>query len=60
MTYYDYLNRNTPDYYKSIYLDNFPPETILAACRKQMIDDYNDKNDEAYQVSITTVMKVKK
>ena len=56
MTLFDYINRNTPEYNKAMYLDGYSPETILAACRKQMID--NDDGD--YQVSITTEMKVKK
>ena len=60
MTLFDYINRNTPEYNKAMYLDGYSPETILAACRKQMIDNYRDNDDGDYQVSITTEMKVKK
>ena len=60
MTYYNYLNRTTPDYYPTMYQDGYSPAQILAAARKKMWKAHNDRDDGEYQVSITTEMKVKK
>ena len=59
MTYYDYLNRNVPDYYPTMYQDGYSTEQILMSARKKMWKDHNDRDDGEYQVSIITETKVK-
>lgn len=38
MSLYEYLNRQTPDYYPTMHLDGYTPEEILQAHRKMMLD----------------------
>lgn len=36
MNYLEFLNRDVPDYYDTMYMDGYTPEQILIAHRKMM------------------------
>ena len=42
MTPYDYFQRQTPDFYPSMYLDGYSPAQIMAAHHSQMLQQLED------------------
>ena len=40
MTLYEYLDREIPDYYPSMYLDGYEPHQILHAARRKILKEH--------------------
>ena len=40
MTLYEYLDREIPDYYPSMYLDGYEPHQILHAARRKILQEH--------------------
>lgn len=60
MNYLDFLNRDVPDYYDTMYKDGYTPEQILMAHRKmvrEMIEE--DEAEQEKNVSIISQVKIK-
>lgn len=57
----DFLYKNIPDYYKTMYLDGYTPEQILVAARKTFYQEYIDSKDSAEldRLHITSEVKIK-
>lgn len=50
MNYLDFMNRDVPDYYDTMYMDGYTPEQILMAHRKMtremlLEDEEEQEND---------------
>lgn len=58
MTISEYQNRKMPEYSDTIFLDNYTPQTILAAAHKKMIERYTE-NDPAETVGFVCEVNVK-
>ena len=44
MSLMDYYDRQIPAYYPTMYMDGFSPEQIMFAKRRDMMDDYEERN----------------
>ena len=51
-------NKNTPEYYDTMYLDGYTPQEIYQAHRKRMIDKLTEK-EEIPTVEIVSEIKKK-
>ena len=60
MTIADYLNRNLPDYYPTMYQDGYTPEQIYTAFRKKLFRELTEQQeDEAPNVNVVFKSEVK-
>lgn len=51
MTISEYQNRKVPEYTDTMFMDNYTPQTILAAAHSKMIDRYTeDASEETVKV----------
>ena len=55
MTLYEYLDRQIPDYYQTMYLDAYSPEQILHAARKKILQEHEARRTEAEAMEIPEV-----
>lgn len=46
MNYLDFMNRNVPDYYDTMYMDGYTPEQIIMAHRKMMREMLLEEDEE--------------
>ena len=61
MSLVDYLSRNIPDYYPTMYQDGYTPEQILIAVRKKMHRQYEERRtaqEEVTNIHITSNVDV--
>lgn len=55
-----YEQQSIPEYYRWMNLDGYTPEEILLASHRKMIDTMQkDEEDEDYQISVKSEVKVK-
>lgn len=60
MNYAEFLNRDVPDYYDTMYMDGYTPEQILIAHRKMMREMLlEDEEEQENDFSIVSQVKVK-
>ena len=60
MNYLEFLNRDVPDYYDTMYMDGYTPEQILMAHRKMMREMLLEGEEEQENdFSINSQVKVK-
>lgn len=59
MTLSDYLFRNVPDYYDTMYLDGYTPEEIMYASKRSLYKSLQMDEAEAEPVKITSEIKLK-
>ena len=68
MTLYEYLDRQIPDYYNTMYLDGYRPDQILHAARRKILQEHEArkaaKRAEAEasvipEVKITSEVKIR-
>ena len=57
MTLYDYIGRQIPNYYPTMYLDGYTPEQILSAVRGQMKAQAAEAEPTDYNIHITSEVK---
>ena len=57
MTLYDYIGRQIPNYYPTMYLDGYTPEQILSAVRGQMKAQMMEAAPTDYNIHITSEVK---
>lgn len=55
MTLYEYLDRQIPDYYDTMYRDGYRPEQILHAARRKILQEYEARKAEAEAMEIPEV-----
>ena len=58
MSINDYLNRELPPYYPTMYMDGYSPTQIYNAHRMMMYQQLEEQ-DDAYELSITGEVKTK-
>lgn len=60
MNYLDFMNRNVPDYYDTMYMDGYTPEQIIMAHRKMMREMLlEDEEEQENDFSIVSQVNVK-
>ena len=60
MNYLDFMNRNVPDYYDTMYMDGYTPEQIIMAHRKMMREMLlEDEEEQENDFSIISQVNVK-
>lgn len=61
MTMFDYYDSQIPEYYDSMYLDGYTPEQILYAKKRQMIQEFEGRKEQAEitNLKIRTEVKIK-
>lgn len=52
-----YIDRKTPEYYPTMYLDGYSPEQIMAAKHKQMLQAQTE--DDTMEIIIKSEVKTK-
>ena len=52
MTLYEYLDREIPDYYPSMYLDGYEPHQILHGARRKILQEHEAREDLMWFVAI--------
>ena len=57
MSIFDYNKRKIPEYYKSMYLDDFTPAEILAASRESLLKI--QRQNEPQEIKFTAEIKIK-
>lgn len=69
MTLYEYLDRQIPDYYNTMYLDGYRPDQILHAARRKILQEHEAREaakraaaeaNEIPEVKITSKVVIKK
>ena len=55
MTLYEFLDRQIPDYYDTMYRDGYRPEQILHAARRKILQEYEARKAEAEAMEIPEV-----
>ena len=69
MTLYQYLDRQIPDYYDTMYRDGYRPDQILHAARRKILREYEAREaakraaaeaNEIPEVNITSKVFIKK
>ena len=58
MTLSEYNNRKIPEYYPTMYLDDFTPAEILMASREALLKEIQKKN-EPQEIKFTAEIKIK-
>ena len=58
MSFYDYWNRKTPEYYPTMFLDGFSPQQILEASRREMLKMLAER-ERVDEIKIRTEVKIK-
>lgn len=58
MTLSEYIYRNTPTYYPSMYLDGYTPNQILQAARQKLMAQY-EESQQVDVIKIISEVKVK-
>lgn len=52
--------QKTPEYSKYMYLQGYKPEEILSALHQKMISEQEAEDDEPDEMTIKTIVEVKK
>lgn len=52
-----YIDRKTPDYYPTMYLDGYSPTQIIVAKHRQMFQEH--ANDNNFEVVFKSEVKIK-
>ena len=62
MSLHDEIMKKIPDYYPTMYLDGYSPEQILMAKRRQIREDFQERNnpETPTDIHITSEVKIKK